>query len=51
MAGFIVTPRREDFDRITAGDIAEIYRQTGLSAAELPEWYEGYPDFIKYTGR
>ncbi len=51
MAGLIVTPHREDFDRITAGDIAEIYRQTGLSAAELPEWYEGYPDFIKYTGR
>lgn len=51
MAGLIITPRREDFERITADDIATIYRQTGLTAEELPKWYEGYPDFIKYTGR
>lgn len=38
MAGIIVTPRREDFDRITPEQIEEIYRQTGLTEAELDEY-------------
>lgn len=30
MAGLVITPRREDFDRISAADVAEIYSQTAL---------------------
>lgn len=30
MAGLTVTPRQEDFNRITADDILSIYRQTGV---------------------
>lgn len=35
MAGIIITPRRTDFERMTADDIRDIYAQTGLSADEL----------------
>ncbi len=37
MAGIIVTPRKEDFDKITADDIRLIMQETGLSEAKARE--------------
>ena len=38
MAGIIVTPREEDFDRITADDIRLIYEQVGISADDMEQY-------------
>ena len=35
MAGLIITPRREDFDRLTAEQVADIIRECGASADEV----------------
>lgn len=40
MAGLIVCPREEDFERITADDIRTIYAQTGVSEADLQEYLQ-----------
>lgn len=37
MAGIIVTPRKEDFDKITADDIRQIMQEVGLSAEKAHE--------------
>lgn len=37
MAGLIITPRRKDFDELTAKEISEIYSQTGFSPVELQD--------------
>lgn len=36
MAGVVITPRKEDFEKIESDDIALIYSQTGLPPQELP---------------
>lgn len=36
MAGIIITPREEDFDRLTEADIKKIYRETGKPAQSSP---------------
>lgn len=36
MAGVIILPRKEDFDRITSADIRRIYSQVSLNYKELP---------------
>ncbi len=36
MAGIVITPRKEDFDRITVADIDRIYRETGKPAHTSP---------------
>lgn len=38
MAGIIVTPREEDYERITADDIRRIYAQVGISAADMEQY-------------
>lgn len=38
MAGLIVCPREEDFEKINAEDVREIYAQTGISKEELAEY-------------
>lgn len=47
MAGIIVTPRREDFERISAEDIRRIYAETGLTLDELTEYCKR-PDIAQY---
>ena len=34
MAGIIVTPRKEDFDKITAEDIRNIVKEVGITREE-----------------
>ena len=35
MAGLIILPREEDYERITIEDVKAIYSQCGLTAEEL----------------
>lgn len=35
MAGMLILPRKEDFDKISQSDIRAIYSETGLTAAEM----------------
>lgn len=42
MAGIIVTPRKEDFDKITADDIRNIIKEVGLSQEEALKYLLTY---------
>ncbi len=37
MGGVLITPRKEDFDKITTENITDIFRQAGINAAQTDE--------------
>lgn len=38
MAGVIILPRRQDFERISREDVLQVYLETGYTAAEIDHW-------------
>jgi hypothetical protein len=51
LGGVFITPRREDFDKITAPDIVDIFSQISLDEVSFQELKKSISDYkvrIKY---